>query len=156
MISRDWHCLNERCGHAFHSFDPANPPCPQCGCVRVSWIPGGGHIGKMAKSVDKSLRAIADQHGLTNLNSPSHSRLNRAMPRLEVPPISPEMGIRNFAPGFSAPVSAHGPICVPSTAPIDLRGKVQIGVARDSSKSIPGPMTNTVIEGRHRVPTGKK
>ncbi len=148
MISRDWHCLNERCAHEFHSFDAANPPCPKCGCVRVSWIPGGGHIMAMAPRVDARLRSIADQHGMTNLNSPSPSRLNRAAPRIEAKPISPEMGIRNFGPGFSAPVSAHGAICVPSAAPIDIRGKVQVGVARDRSASIPGPEANAIVMAR--------
>ncbi len=148
MISRDWYCLNDRCGHEFHSFDPANPPCPECGCVRVSWVPGGGHIMSMAPRVDRNLRSIADQHGMTNLNSPSPSRLNRAAPRVHVPPISPELGIRHFGPGLSAPVSAHGAICVQSSSPVDVRGKVQIGVARDRSASIPGPEANAIVMAR--------
>ena len=148
MISRDWHCQNDRCGHAFHSFDPANPPCPQCGCFRVSWVPGGGHIMGLAPRVDARLRAIADQHGFTNLNSASPSRLNRSAPRVEQKPISTEMGIRNFGPGFAAPVSAHGAICVPSSSPVDIRGKVQIGVARDRSASIPGPDANAIVMAR--------
>jgi hypothetical protein len=148
MISRDWRCLNDRCSETFHSFDPANPACPKCGCVRVSWIPGGGHISSIAPRMDARLRSIADQHGFTNLNSASPSRLNRAAPRVEAKPISPEMGIRNFGPGFAAPVSAHGAICVPSSSPVDIRGKVQIGVARDRSASIPGPDANAIVIAR--------
>jgi hypothetical protein len=150
VISRNWHCQNERCGHEFHSFDPANPPCPNCGCVRVSWVPGGGHIMGMAPRVDARLRAIADQHGFTNLNSASPSRLNRAAPRVEQKPISHEMGIRNFGPGFSAPVSAHGAICVPSSSSVDMRGKVQLNVKRDHSASIPGPEANAIVMARTR------
>ena len=148
MISRDWRCLNERCGETFHSFANDNPPCPTCGCIRVGWVPGGGHVNSIAPRMDARIRSIADQHGLTNLNSPSHSRLNRAMPKVNTPPISPEMGIRNFGPGFAAPVSAHGAICVPSSSPVDIRGKVQIGVARDRSASIPGPDANAIVMAR--------
>ena len=150
MISRDWRCLNGACGHVYHSFDKANPPCPECGCVRVDWVPGGGHVMEMAPRMDARLRSIADQHGMTNLNSPSPSRLNRAAPRLDVPPVSPHLGTVHFAPGFSAPVSEHGPICVPSSSHVNLRGKVAIGVARDPSSSIPGPSANAIVEARHR------
>jgi len=104
----------------------------------------------MAPRVDKRLQAIADQHGMTNLNSPSPSRLNRAAPRVEPKPISAEMGVRHFGPGFSAPVSAAGAICVPSVAPVDIRGKVQVGVARDRSASIPGPEANAIVMARTR------
>ncbi len=150
MISRDWKCLNGKCGHEFHTFD-RNPVCPSCGCYRCNWIPNGGHGGGLAKRVDARLRDIADQHGFSNLNSASPSRLNRAAPRLDIPPISPELGIKHFAPGFSAPVSAHGAICVPSVAPVNLRGKVQVGdhaPRREASGSIPGPGANTVLAGR--------
>lgn len=151
MISRDWHCLNPQCGHEYHSFEKANPPCPACGCLRVDWIPGGGHTGGMARRVDARLRDIADQHGFTNLNSASPSRLNRAAPRIETPPISPELGVKHFAPGFSAPISAHGPICVPSVAPLNLRGKVSVGAhaqRHEASATMPGPSANTVFAGR--------
>jgi hypothetical protein len=150
MISRDWQCLNRACGATFHSFEKANPPCPKCGCVRVDWVPGGGHVMSMAPRVDARLRHIADQHGFTNLNSASPSRLNRAAPRIELPPISPELGTVNFGPGFSAPVSAHGAICVPSSSHVNLRGKVPIGVAREASASIPGPGANAIVQARHR------
>jgi hypothetical protein len=153
MISRDWHCLNGKCGHEFHSYSDANPPCPVCGCVRVSWVPGGGHISGLAPRVDARLRSIADQHGFTNLNSASPSRLNRAAPRVETPPISQEYGIRNFGPGFSAPVAKDGCICVPSVAPVDIRGKVQIGVKRDTSTSIPGPARNATVVARSKQRT---
>jgi hypothetical protein len=150
VISRDWHCLNTVCGTVFHSFEKANPPCPKCGCVRVDWVPGGGHRMDLAPRVDARLRGIADQHGMTNLNSPSPSRLNRAAPRIDTPPISPHLGTVNFGPGFSAPVSEHGPICVPSSTPVNIRGKVAVGVRRDSSSSIPGPGANAIVEARHR------
>jgi hypothetical protein len=150
VISRDWRCLNPECGNEFHSMDDANPPCPECGCVRVDWIPGGGHLMKRAPSLDRTIRGIADQHGLTNLNSPSHSRLNRAMPKAYAPPINPEAGLMSFGPGFSAPISLQGPVCVPTATPAQVRGSVQIGQRRSASTSVPGPSANAIVEARHR------
>jgi hypothetical protein len=154
MISRDWRCLNAKCGDIFHSFDQANPPCPTCGCMRVDWVPGGGHIGGMSRRVDGVLRDIADQHGLTNLNSPSPSRLNRAMPAMPQPSISPELGHIHFGNGLSAPVSRDGPICVQSAT--GIRGSVTVGVPRTNrSKSIPGPSAISTTEYRHRPSRGQ-
>ena len=154
MISRDWHCQNERCGHGFHSYDPANPPCPKCGCVRVSWVPGGGHIMGMAPRVDARLRDIADQHGFTNLNSASPSRLNRAAPKYEPGPAMNGY-THNFGMGMSSPVPIPDPnntrtFCVPSSTPVYATGKVQVGVARDRSASIPGPEANSIVMARSK------
>jgi len=173
MISRDWHCQNDRCGQSFHSYEKANPPCPACGCVRVSWVPGGGHIGNMSKRVDARLRDIADQHGLTNLNSPSPSRVNRAAPVLNkpAPPPDPEFGVRAYGGiGLSAPLSrSHDPMgdiyCVPSSSSVNVKGSVAIGsigrnpqtgetfnnaMAPPRASGNYSPMLNTVVEGRHR------
>ena len=149
MISRDHRCLNERCGTVFHSYDKA-PACPKCGCVRIDWVPGGGHRLDIAPRMDARLRSISDQHGGMNLNSPSPSRLNRAAPQIYQPAPSPDLGTVHFGPGFSAPVSRDGPMCVPSTSPVNIRGKVAVGVRRDSSSSIPGPSANAIVEARHR------
>lgn len=152
MISRDWHCLNRKCGQTFHSYEKANPPCPACGCVRVSWVPGGGHIMSMAPRMDKRLRDIADQHGMTDLNSPSPSRLNRAAPRINTPPISPELGTMHWGMGITSQMSRHGPVCVEASNPINLRAKtVAIGnnaVPNSHSATIPGPAANAVVQYR--------
>jgi len=154
MISRDWQCMNQSCGETFHSYEKANPGCPRCGCVRVNWIPAGGHIGKVAPRADATLRSLADSYAMTDMNSPSHSRLNRAMPALQQPATDPSLGQRHFAPGFSSPVSPHGATCAPSTAPIDVRGKVQIGVPRVRSETIPDAKFNASIT--HLRPGGQK
>lgn len=149
MKSRDWHCLNEKCGLEFHSWEDGNPPCPECGCMRVSWIPGGGHIAGVSRSADKTLRMIADQHKLTNLNSPSHSRLNRAMPR--APQHRTVDGYtHHFGMGLSSPISTEGAICGPSSSPVDVRGKVRVGMKSDKSQTMPGPEANARVAARHR------
>lgn len=159
MISRDWICLNERCATIFHSFEKANPPCPQCGCVRVNWIPGGGHIGKVAPRADATLKGLARDFGMSDMNSPSHSRLNRTMPKLEQPPTDPGLGTIHFGPGFSSQVSRYGATCDVSNAPLDLRGKVSVGsvmqgrdgglyntgAPRERSASVPDAKRNAEI-----------
>lgn len=168
MISRDWHCQNEQCGQAFHSFDNHNPPCPRCGCVRVSWIPGGGHIGKMARSVDRSLRAIAESQGMTNLNSVSPSRSMTAKPYVDNrAPENAEFGVRGFGPGFAAKIGRErhpmGDIYCSSTA-ANVKGSVSLGsvqnypggVANNAmprtgvGNTFPGPEANAVVEAKHR------
>jgi hypothetical protein len=151
MISRDWHCQNERCANTFHSFDNGNPPCPKCGCVRVSWIPGGGHVMSMAPRMDKRLRLIAESQGCTNLNSPSPSRLNRAKERIYVPPMSPELGQKHWGLGISSEMSRHGPVCVQASSEVNLVGRLPVGQhasPRGPNRAFPGPSADHIIEGR--------
>lgn len=152
MISRDWRCLNDDCGHVFHSYEKANPPCPTCGCMRVDWVPAGGHIlSGRTKRMDQSVRSIAAQHGMTNLNSPSPSRNDRAAPKIDVPPLSPELGVKHWGMGIASEFSRHGPVCVESSNAINLRGKVSVGpnaIPATPSSSVPGPGANMVLAGR--------
>lgn len=120
-------------------------------------MPGGGHIltGK-TRRMDARLDSIARQHGVTNLNSPSPSRVNRAAPVLPPKPISPEAGVRHWGMGITSAVSLHGAVAVEAASPIDLRGKLAIGThaaPNPASASVPGPMANTIIEGRTKQRT---
>ena len=58
-IIRSWQCLNARCKRRFEAWEP-NPACPSCKCVRVDWVPGGGHIAGTAKAADAELRALLE------------------------------------------------------------------------------------------------
>jgi hypothetical protein len=118
-VSRNWHCSH--CHGTFHSFEP-NPECPACGCVNVAWVPGGGHVLKH-NGVDRTVRNLADQYGMTNVNTPSPSRLNRAMPKYDG--AVADGPVLNFAPGFSAPVSTQGrATCDPSVHKVDFKARV--------------------------------
>lgn len=148
MISRDWICLNRSCGQTFHSYDNS-PACPGCGNVRVSWVPGGGHIvGERTKHNDRTVRGLAEAYGFTDLNSPSPSRLNRSAPRHWVP-VDQSMGTKHFAPGFSAPIRADGaPSC--TTSETAVRGSRIVGQAIPmTGRTTPGPEAATRIEGRY-------
>ena len=148
MLIRDWKCLNPRCGKTFRSDEKGNPDCAHCGCARVQWIPGGGHIGTKSAAVDATVRSLASSYAMTEINTPSHSRLNRAMPKFAQ--YQPDMPVKHFAPGFSAPVSSEGPTCQVSEASVDLRGKTSINRQLSTNGRWPSPMTNTEINGRTR------
>ena len=149
MLSRDWQCLNRSCGQIFHSYEKGNPECPQCGCVRVSWVPGGGHIGKAAPGIDRTLRTLAADYGMTNINSPSPSRLNRAMPVVNGPRGANLLGSKLFAPGFSADVY-DTPTCGASTSAVNLRGVQPVGRAFGASRTVRTLRQATKIVRQHR------
>lgn len=158
MVSRDWACLNRRCGHQFHSYDEA-PECPSCGNVRVHWIPGGGHIGKVAPQMDRTLRGLAADFGMTNFNSPSPSRLNRAAPRATHPHPSQARGTKTFGPGFTANVYDKAS-CEWSQDPVHMRGiTANIGSSASPfqrTATIPGPSANAVFHAAHRPNQGAR
>ena len=147
LVSRTWLCLNRRCGQTFHSFERANPDCTHCGCARVQWLPGGGHVGTKSAAVDATVRSLATDYGMGNVNTPSASRLNRAMPKFDQP--RADLPVKHFAPGFSAPVSSAGATCQVSEAAVNLHGKVATGRALTHSRSVPGPQAMTELAGRH-------
>ena len=151
MISRDWTCLNPRCGKTFHSYEKGNPPCTHCGGMKVAWVPGGGHIAKVSPGVDATARGLAETYKLSNINTASPSRLNRSKPALQQPPVEPGPPVQ-FAPGFAAPVSKLGATCSPSTALIKATGKVLAGdsaLPMPRSQSFPRPQDHTKIIARH-------
>ena len=147
MLSRTWRCLNPQCGKAFHSYERGNPPCDHCGCVKVAWIPGGGHIGKVSPGYDRTLKSLARDYGMTNINSPSASRLNRSMPKFDAP--RADMPAMHFAPGFSVPYSTNGATCQESQTANQVSGKVLVGRALPASHTVPGPQAFTQVAGRH-------
>lgn len=148
MISRDWICKNKSCGRVFHSFERANPACTWCGCVRVAWVPGGGHVAKVAPSADATLKSLAHDYGMSDINSASHSRLGRAMPKYEQKKV--DMPTMHFAPGFSAGVSSSGATCQETEARGNsVVGKVTTGRTLPASRSVPGPQAWTDLAGRH-------
>lgn len=152
MLSRNWRCLNPACGKEFHSYERGNPECTFCRCVKVAWIPGGGHIGAKAPGIDKTLRALAADYGLSNLNSVSPSRQAQAKV-MPAAPAAGSYGTKQWAPGFSSEVYAN-PHCQSSSTPINLRGFQPVGRVMPRSGSIATPGLRdglmTRVEGVHR------
>jgi hypothetical protein len=100
---------------------------------------------------------LAADYGLTNLNSPSPSRLNRAMPWADNSQVAPDrsLGIKHFAPGFSGYFHPTKVTCAPSLSPPHQRVTPPVGVRLPISGNIQGPSVrgrqglNTRIDGRH-------
>src|SRR5437868_15331611 len=122
-IIRSWQCENSRCRKTFDSWD-ANPECPACRCVRVSWVPGGGHIAGTAKAADAELRALADCFRMTDIAS---ARRDEPAKRVAEAPAS-NGPLMQFAPGFAAPTpSTNQAACVPTAAGVCFKDRVGDG-----------------------------
>ena len=149
-VLRTWHCLNGRCGRQFDAWEAA-PACTSCGCVRVSWVPAGGHIkGASTKTGDAELRALADLFRMGDMNSAEEGRAAKKVSL----PASPSVGpVHTFAPGFSAPVApGAGAACVPTSSKVDFKVKATPGsrIVADSGFSKMNVRNNTSIEAVHR------
>lgn len=148
-ILRSWKCLNPRCAAEFTSGD-ANPACSTCGCVRVQWIPGGGHVGGTAKAADAELRALADIYRMPDINSAV--RGERAKPAVRQPHVDPRSAPPiQFAPGFAAVAHPSQAVCVPSVHNVNFKTRLGTGVAMGPGKlGLPSVQSGTAIEARHR------
>lgn len=145
-IIRSWQCQNSRCGKRFDAWE-ANPECPKCHCVRVSWVPGGGHVAGTAKAADAELRNLAECFRMENMHSAERGRGAKI--------VAPQAPIaagpaRQFAPGFTAAAPMDRAVCVPSSTPIDFKAKVGIGNKLSPNASFPAMRTNTAIEAAHK------
>ena len=153
-ILRSWQCLNARCGAQFDAWVDY-PSCSKCGGVRVQWIPGGGHVAGTARAADAELRTLADNFGLSDLNSAQRGQ--RAKPKLpSSPPIERGPSVP-FAPGFSSPIvrdQKGTPVatCLPSTSNVNFKARVGTGSALAHSRTVPGVHAATHIEASHRPP----
>jgi hypothetical protein len=148
-ILRSWACQNSRCGREFTAWE-ANPMCPACQCVRVSWVPAGGHVGGAAKGADSELRALADIFKLGDLNSAEEGR---GAKKVSLPPVTTptSANVHTFAGGFSAAVNpASGAQCVPTANKIDYKVKATPGNSLAPNGTFPGIRSNTAVEAAHR------
>ena len=148
-VLRTWNCQNRRCAHSFDSGDPY-PPCPKCGCAKVSWQPGGGHL-KSAATVhtDRTLKSVAANMGLSDMGQRGTTHRGEAVKRDA--PAAPEIGRYQPMPGFSVPWS-NRPTAGWADSPYPLKGTLPIGTHRfpNTRGQIP---TQTVGRDPRRVPT---
>src|SRR5262249_52175073 len=150
-VIRSWQCLNAACSVQFESWD-ANPTCPDCGNLRVNWIPGGGHCAGTAKGADAELRVLADAYGLSNLNSAERGRQGKVLTATPAHALNAPQ--KQFAPGFSSPImtDAQGrPVatCLPSSAGVTHKVTASIGNRLSGQMGTPGPEANARVEARH-------
>lgn len=152
-ILRSWQCQNRRCNHQFESGD-RYPECPCCHNVRVSWIPGGGHVGNGARSCDAEFRTLVDTFKLNDAGNFRHGEKGQ---RAKLPTPMPVNGAPQlqFAPGFSAPITPYA-VCVPSPG-VNFTVKTKVGDRGALTASAAAPFAgagsiagNTRIEARHK------
>jgi hypothetical protein len=150
MILRSWICGNARCEHWFDSYE-ANPECPRCRCVRVSWRPAGGHIGTGAKALDATLRELVDAFELPDIHSAERGRAAKVIKA--PPPVPAGSQVHRFGE-FSAAINpAGGAQCVPTTNRIDYKVKATPGnaVTPNSGFANMSVRGNTAIEASHKA-----
>ena len=155
-VIRSWQCLNARCGHEFTAWE-SNPKCPTCKCVRVHWIPGGGHVAGTAKGCDAELRALADAFKMPDIHSSARGGYAKQGQVKHAAVAGRDQPNMQFAPGFTAPLArdSQGRVvatCQPSTSHVNFKAKVAAGVPLPHSRSVPGVHAATAIEASHRPP----
>jgi hypothetical protein len=147
-ILRSWLCLNVRCNSEFDAWEE-NPPCTECGCVRVQWLPGGGHTQHTAGAADAEFRALADAFKMTDMHSAVRgeaAKKVKSQPYVDQQSAAPHQ----FAPGFSAVAHPTQAVCVPSMNKVNFKAKAGVGAALPHSRTVPGVHANTRIEATHR------
>ena len=154
-VVRSWACLNGRCGEQFTSWD-SNPECPKCRCVRVTWIPGGGHVAGTARAADADLKTLADNYGLSDLMSAKRGDAAKVMASQPQSRSTRDNSVQ-FAPGFaSVPYVMDGAgnargVCVPSAQNVNFKTKLSAGVALGPGKlGMQSIGSATHVEARHR------
>src|SRR5262252_7218721 len=113
MISRDWSCLNRACARQFHSFE-AYPTCPHCGCVKVSWVPGGCHVPKVAPEADRTVTKLARIYNLTDMNS---ARRYECAKKIAPQPDASSQPMWSFGAGFNMQAHPDQAMCSPTKTP---------------------------------------
>jgi hypothetical protein len=121
-------------------------------------VPGGGHIAsEFGKGVTRTFKELADGYGLSNLNTASPSRSNRAMPwhpNAATQP-DPSLGIKTFAPGFASYFHPSKPTCMPSLQQPHIPVRPMVGQRLEMSPTVASPTIrgrqglNSRIESRH-------
>jgi len=143
-VIRTWGCLN--CAREFDSWEPY-PECPDCGCLRVTWVPGGGHIAGVSRSGDAEFKALADVFKLDDLRS---AKRDEAAKITQAPPQA--SGTPHDFGGFVANINPNvGAQCLPVANRVNFKAKAEIGRAVGGGQlGVPSVQSKTVIDSSHR------
>src|SRR5262249_39389150 len=133
--------------------DGDHPPCPNCGGLRVKWLPRPVAIGKVAGGIDRDVRELADTYGMSDIRSPQRDRAAVVTaPSVGQPaaglPFQPTQGW-----GMNLPAQAlmgnGSSVCSP----------VKFGALPPASQKVTGPQwkprePTPVLEASHRPEEG--
>lgn len=149
MVIKTYSC--KRCRNEA-DYSESRPRCKTCGSFKLSWVPKGGHIGKVAKTHDSIFRRMADTYGLTNLKN---AREGECMAPSE-PALRPYDGPGYM--GMPLQMNNQGQV-VGSCQPIPLE---QVGPVIDSMPAperkvkMPSLRESTIVEARWSKEKGEQ
>jgi len=151
-VLRTWWCQNTDCGVTFEEWHDY-PACPQCGCVRTNWIPGGGHIASKSPGIDATFKDLAAVYGMTDIATARVGE--RAMPKINQPAaheVGPQM---QFAPGFVGAAytrdAAGNYRSVCSFSPhAGVKVTAKVGQKLAPATNAPNPRSNAQFHGSYR------
>jgi hypothetical protein len=148
-VIRTWGCLN--CGREFDSWE-ANPACPACECLRVTWVPGGGHIAGVSRSGDAEFKALADVFRLDDLKSARRDEAAKIVREQQPPYANSVFGTPHDFGGFVANINPNvGSQCVPVANKINFKAKAEVGRALGGGQlGMPSVQSNTTIDSSYR------
>ena len=143
-VIRTWGCLN--CGREFDSWEP-NPACPACECLRVTWVPGGGHIAGVSRSGDAEFRALADVFKLDDLKS---AKRDESAKVTYIPRAAGSNTPHDFG-GFVAAVNPNaGAQCVPVINKVNFKVGAEVGRSLGGGQlGMPSVKSRTAVEAIH-------
>jgi hypothetical protein len=133
-ITRTFSCLNRNCQTEFDSSEDY-PPCPRCGGLRCKWLPKPVAINSGATAaIDLTARQLAEDHGLTNFNTPQLGR-----PAVNLPAMNGETaGSFEPMPGWkinlpAAALSGGGTsVCMPTGVTAKIKVDPNAGPLKES------------------------
>jgi hypothetical protein len=148
-VIRTWGCLN--CSREFDSWEAA-PSCPDCECVRVNWVPGGGHIAGVSRSGDAEFKALADIFKLDDLHS---AKVGEAAKKINDPQpkyANSVFGTPHDFGGFVANINPNaGAQCLPVANRINFKATAEVGRSFGGGQlGLPTVQSATTIDSSHR------
>jgi len=146
-VLRTWGCLN--CHAEFDSWESA-PECPACECLRVTWVPKGGHIAGVSRSGDAEFKALADVFRLDDLRS---AKAGESAKIVRAPQqTSPANGSPHDFGGFVANINPNlGSQCVPTANRVNFKTTATIGQQLGAGAlGLPSVKSATAIDSSHR------
>lgn len=122
----------------------ANPFCLFCGSSDVCWLP---QKYKSPGEIDKTLRMIADRHGLTDMGQRGGTRAGETAIKSKIQPTIEKY--QNVACGVAGGVNVPVTNDITSTwspmaAPMKIDNAPKVGKAISSSRSVPAEFTDMV------------
>lgn len=153
-VIRTYSCLH--CGREFDSWDKM-PECPDCGNVRVQWVPKGGHIAGVSRRGDAEFKALADVFNLSDLKSVN--REGDVAKPMHTARAHGDGGPVNFG-GFAASINPEaartnsnpsGAECVPTLNRVNFKARTEVGRALGGGQlGMPSVQSATTIDSTHR------